>query len=396
MLQQISKKQNNQFLLISGIILLAFNLRPAITAVGPLVTTIQKELHINNLEAGLITTIPLIAFAVLSPLVARFSRLWGNEKTLFIALLILTIGIFIRYTANIWVLYTGTLIIGSGIAIMNVLLPSVIKSDFPKKIGLMTSIYTTAMCAMAGLASGLSVPLSDGAGLGWEKTLAAWGFLSIIGVLFWVPQLQINHKNKINNTSPQVTKSIWSSRTAWYISIFMGLQSFVFYCIIAWLPAILLSKEMNSHTAGWMLLFVQIVGLPATFFAPIIAGKQKKMWTTIATIAAMNLIGFAGLSLFHQTGWIITSITILGLSSGGSISLAYMIITTKANDHRQAAELSGMAQAVGYFLAALGPVLLGFTYDQTSNWLYPILIIQLANVLLLVSGVKSVLKKAII
>lgn len=396
MFQKITTKQSNQFLLISGIIMLAFNLRPAITAVGPLVTTIQQELHINNLEAGLITTIPLIAFAVLSPLVARFSRLWGNEKTLFIALLILTIGIFIRYTANIWVLYTGTLIIGSGIAIMNVLLPSVIKSDFPHKIGVMTSIYTTAMCAMAGLASGLSIPLAEGAGFGWEKTLASWGFLSIIGLLLWSPQLRANKKNKIDIPSPEAKQSIWNSRTAWYISIFMGLQSFIFYCIVAWLPAILIGKEMNEHMAGWMLLYVQIVGLPATFSAPIIAGKQKKMWTTIATIAAMNLIGFAGLNLFHQTGWIITSITILGLSSGGSISLAYMIITTKANDHQQAAELSGMAQAVGYLLAALGPVLLGFTYDQTSNWLYPILIIQLANVLLLISGVKSVLKKAII
>ncbi len=366
-IQDESKWFKKRWLLILGVIFLAFNLRPAITAVGPLIATIQKSLGINNLEAGLLTTIPLIAFAVLSPLVAKFSRRWGNEKTLFLALLILTAGIFIRYSHQLGFLYAGTLIIGSGIAVMNVLLPSVIKSDFPKRIGLMTSIYTTAMCAMAGLASGVSVPLAEGAGLGWEKAMASWGFLAIIGIALWIPQLKANKTNSSNQAAAYPHPSIWKSRTAWHISLFFGFQSFVFYCLIAWLPAILLSKGMDESTAGWMLLFVQIIGLPSTFFAPI---------------------------LFYQAGLLVASIAMIGLSTGGSISIAYMIISTKAKDHQQAAELSGMAQAAGYFLAAFGPVLLGFTFDQTNRWLEPILLILLVNAFMVLAGTHALRSQA--
>jgi len=383
-----------RWLLILGIIFLAFNLRPAITAVGPLIAIIQKNLGINNLEAGLLTTIPLIAFAVLSPLVAKWSRRWGNEKTLFLALLILTAGIFIRYSHQLILLYAGTLIIGSGIAVMNVLLPSVIKSDFPKRIGLMTSIYTTAMCAMAGLASGVSVPLAEGAGLGWEKALAAWGFLALVGIVLWIPQLKANPSRANSQAAAYPHPSIWKSRTAWYISIFFGFQSFVFYCLIAWLPAVLLSKGMNENTAGWMLLFVQIIGLPSTFFAPIIASKLKKMGTAIVAIGLINLLGFGGLILFQHAGFLVASTALIGLSTGGSISIAYMIISSKAKDHQQAAELSGMAQAAGYVLAAFGPVLLGFTFDQTHRWLEPLLLILLANAFMVLAGTRAMHTKA--
>jgi CP family cyanate transporter-like MFS transporter len=393
-IQNDSKWIKKRWVLILGIIFLAFNLRPAITAVGPLIAIIQKSLGINNLEAGLLTTIPLIAFAVLSPLVAKFSRRWGNEKTLFLALLILTAGIFTRYSHQLGFLYAGTLIIGSGIAVMNVLLPSVIKSDFPKRIGLMTSIYTTAMCAMAGLASGVSVPLAEGAGLGWEKALVVWGFLAIIGIALWIPQLKANQSSASGQAADYPHPSIWKSRTAWYISIFFGFQSFVFYCLIAWLPAVLLSKGMNENTAGWMLLFVQIIGLPSTFLAPIIASRLKKMGTAIIVIGLLNLLGFGGLIAFHQAGFLIASIAMIGLSTGGSISIAYMIISSKAKDHRQAAELSGMAQAAGYFLAAFGPVLLGFTFDQTNRWLEPLLLILLANAFMVFAGTRAMHMKA--
>ncbi|WP_423127006.1 CynX/NimT family MFS transporter [Gaoshiqia sp. Z1-71] len=396
MVQTEKGQKSGQLGLIIGIILIAFNLRPAITSVGPLVTTIQDRLGINNLEAGFLTTIPLMAFALFSPFVALAGRRWGNERTLLVALVILSAGVFIRYTENISILYLGTLVIGSGIAIINVLLPSVVKSDFPTKIGLMTSLYTTAMCGMAGLASGVSIPLTENAGLGWKNTLLVWGLLAVAGVLVWLPQVRVKHRTEANRKKPHPGQSVWKSDTAWFVSAFMGLQSFVFYCLIAWLPAILHSKGMNNQTAGWMLLFVQFIGLPATFFSPIIALKMKKMWHSIAVIVSLNLAGFSGLMFFNSDTWLILSITVVGLSTGGSISIAYMIISTKARDSFHAAELSGMVQSVGYLLAAFGPVLLGFFFDKTGSWLVPVLIIQLANVLMLYSGVRSVNPRAVI
>ncbi len=151
---------------------------------------------------------------------------------------------------------------------------------------------------------------------------------------------------------------------------------------------------MDESTAGWMLLFVQIIGLPSTFFAPIIASKLKKMGTSIAVIGLLNLLGFGGLILFYQAGLLVASIAMIGLSTGGSISIAYMIISTKAKDHQQAAELSGMAQAAGYFLAAFGPVLLGFTFDQTNRWLEPILLILLVNAFMVLAGTHALRSQA--
>ncbi len=390
MIEKDSEVKGTSALLIIGIIFIAFNLRPAITSVGPLVVSIRDYFGINNLEAGFLTTIPLVAFAVISPFVAKISRRIGNELTLQLALLVLISGILIRYIDQLWLMYLGTLIVGAGIAVSNVLLPGIIKADFPKKIGLMTSIYTTAMCAMAGLASGISIPISDGAGLGWQNTLLIWAILAIIGSLLWLPQLRNNQKSSTFDDDKSDGKSIWNSSMAWWVTVFMGLQSFLFYCIIAWLPSLLQSKGMSDQLAGWMLLFVQIIGLPATFFVPIIALRLKRKEIVVVIIGLMNMLGFGGLLLFNHPILLVASIGIFGLSMGGSISLAFAIISLRSKNSRQANELSGMAQSIGYLLAATGPVLLGFVFDRTGSWLMPLLIIQFVNLGMFISGMKSV------
>ncbi len=390
MIEKDSEVKGTSALLIIGIIFIAFNLRPAITSVGPLVVSIRDYFGINNLEAGFLTTIPLVSFAVISPFVAKISRRIGNELTLQLALLVLISGILIRYIDQLWLMYLGTLIVGAGIAVSNVLLPGIIKADFPKKIGLMTSIYTTAMCAMAGLASGISIPISDGAGLGWQNTLLIWAILAIIGSLLWLPQLRNNQKSSTFDDDKSDGKSIWNSSMAWWVTVFMGLQSFLFYCIIAWLPSLLQSKGMSDQLAGWMLLFVQIIGLPATFFVPIIALRLKRKEIVVVIIGLMNMLGFGGLLLFNHPILLVTSIGIFGLSMGGSISLAFAIISLRSKNSRQANELSGMAQSIGYLLAATGPVLLGFVFDRTGSWLMPLLIIQFVNLGMFISGMKSV------
>lgn len=386
----------DRIVLFTGIIFLSFNMRPAITSAGPIIHLIQQDLRINNLATGIITTIPLLAFALFSSFVSAMTSWWGNRKMLFVALILIVMGMFIRYTENVYILYLGTLIIGIGITVINVLIPSIIKSDFPGKVGFLTSIYSTSMAAVAGLASGLSVPLAVGAGLGWRKTLLIWGILPILALIVWIPQLKRKERIEVVKQDKMQDKSIWKSAIAWHVTLFMGFQSLIFYCVIAWLPTILLNKGMSIQMAGFMLLLVQIVGLPFTFFLPILASKLMRKWISIAIIAVMNLIGFLGLILFHQTGLLVLSIAIFSLSTGGSISLAYMIISEKSSDPLKVAKLSGMSQSFGYLLAATGPVLMGFTYDQTKNWIYPILIIQVANILLLLSGIRAINPKATI
>ena len=384
-----SAKKGQSLILICGIIFVAFNLRPAITAVSPIINSIQGYFGINNLEAGFLTTIPLLAFAVFSPFVAGISRRLGNGLTMQLAMVVLLAGFLIRYIDHLGMMYLGTLIIGAGIAVSNVLLPGIIKSAFPQRMGLMTSIYTTAMCAMAGLASGVSIPLSQGAGFGWRNTLLIWGVLAFVGCLLWLPQLTRN-KLELSTEVRSADHSVWHSSKAWWVTLFMGSQSFLFYCIIAWLPAILQSKGMSDQFAGWMLLFVQIIGLPSTFLGPILLLRTNRKELIMILVGVMNLLGFAGLMLFEQPVMQIISIGIFGLSMGASFSLVFAVIGVRASNSQQVAELSGMAQSVGYLLAAFGPVLLGFVFDHTGSWLIPLLIIQLVNAGMLLASVMSV------
>ena len=164
-----------KFMLMLGIIFVAFNLRPAITSVGPLVGIIQKDLDLMHWSVGLLTSLPLIAFSFVSPVVPKLSRRLGNERALILGLVILFMGIGLRFMSMAFFLFAGTLLVGVGIAICNVLLPSIVKGKFPLKVGLMTSIYSTSMGLMASLASGVSIPLAEGLNLGWQNTLIIWG-----------------------------------------------------------------------------------------------------------------------------------------------------------------------------------------------------------------------------
>ena len=155
----VSKKEKwtaTSWLLAIGIIFIALTLRSPLTAVGPVIQEIKESLHISNVLAGFITTIPLLAFAVVSPIVPKISRKYTVEKALMLATIILTIGILIRSTGSVAMLFLGTTLIGVGIAFGNVLLPSLIKLKFPLQVGLITACYTVAMNASASIAAGIS------------------------------------------------------------------------------------------------------------------------------------------------------------------------------------------------------------------------------------------------
>src|SRR5699024_5257811 len=267
-----------QTILITGIILVAFNLRPAITSIGPIIGVIRDDTGLTNSAVGLLTSLPLVAFAIMSPIAPKIANRYTTEIALLIGLIILFIGIQIRSISIIGLIFAGTLLVGFGIAILNVLLPSVIKDKFPLKIGLMTSVYTTAMGIIAALASGLSVPLAVTLDWGWQLTLLFWAIPSILGAVFWIYLALQSGKDKQktiyqNPTGSNISTPMWKSTLAWQIAFYMGLQSFLFYTIISWLPEILHSSGLNMTTAGWMLSFAQVIGLPASFVVPILAER---------------------------------------------------------------------------------------------------------------------------
>ncbi|MCL7748338.1 CynX/NimT family MFS transporter [Halalkalibacter alkaliphilus] len=349
-----------------GLMLVAFNLRSSITAVGPLISTIRIDTNLSNSVIGLLTTLPLLAFGAFSILAPKIGRKWGNETTVFIALLILTMGILFRSTGMVFALFFGTAMLGLGIAICNVLIPGIVKGRFPEKMGLMTGIYTTSMALMAAFASGVSIPLAQGFNLGWEKSLAVWAILAGVAVLAWIPQLRKQKSPAQVSQSPN--SSIWSSKLAWQVTFFMGFQSCIFYCIIAWIPEILVSRGIDIPTAGWLLTLTQIVGLPATLLVPILAGRLSNQKGIVLGIALLYTVGFLGIYLGGSLGLMSVYMMCLGVAQGAGISLSLSLFGLRSQNAYDAANLSGMAQSAGYLLAALGPLLMGLFFDLFQSW----------------------------
>jgi MFS transporter, CP family, cyanate transporter len=374
-------------LLIIGIIFIATNLRSPLTSVGPLIGMLRDNLAISNSVLGLITTIPLLAFGVFSSLSPKLARRMGMERLLFISLIILTIGIIVRSVAGEIMLFTGTILIGLAISVCNVLLPSLIKRDFEQNVGLMTGVYSVSMNLCGAIASGISVPLATGKNLGWNGALGVWAILSFISIFLWLPQLrniripQSIDVKKVNSTD----FNIWKSPIAWNVTFFMGLQSLIFYVSVAWLPEILIQKGISTASAGWILSLMQLAILPITFIVPILAGRMSNQRFLVIMTTILYLLGIFGL-LYGGYLIIILSVILIGIAVGSSFSLSMMFFSLRTKTAYQSAELSGMAQSIGYLLAAIGPVLFGILHVITKGWAVPLSMMMIAAILLLISG----------
>ncbi|MGC5772686.1 CynX/NimT family MFS transporter [Paenibacillus pabuli] len=383
-------------LIILGIIFIAANLRTPLTSVGPLVSLIRDDVHISNTLAGLITTVPLLAFALLSPLVPKLGRRYGVERIILIALIILTVGIVIRSISGAANLFIGTAILGFAIAVCNVLLPSIIKRDFPDKIGSMTGVYSISMSLCGAIASGISVPLAVNAGLKWQGALGIWGILSFISILCWLPQLRNQTKHTATTSQHMASNdvNVWRSPLAWQVTLFMGIQSMVFYVLIAWLPEILKEQGIGSNQSGWYLSIMQLALLPFTFIVPVIAGRMSSQRLLVVITTILLITGTLGL-LYGSSNIILLWIIILGIGGGFAFSLSMMFFGLRTENAHQAAELSGMAQSIGYLLAAIGPALIGYLHDATNSWNLPLFILLGASVALFLVGIGAARNRSV-
>ncbi|MEG0249360.1 MAG: MFS transporter [Peptostreptococcus sp.] len=405
-------KKSSSMIMIIGILFIAANLRAPLTSVGPLVSLIRESLHISNTLAGMITTLPLFAFALFSPLVPAIARKFETEVVIFYSVIMLTVGILLRSWSAGFGLFLGTVVIGLSISVGNVLIPSFIKKEFPEQIGLMTGLYSVFMNIFAALASGISIPLALGLGLGWSGALRVWAILSFVSIIIWIPQLKRKRQEKfdlenltntskisdefkasteineaINKHKPTAEKtSMWKSPLAWQVTIYMGLQSMVFYCMVAWLPDILIQQGMSSGNAGWMLSLMQLALIPMTFVGSVLAGRRASQRSLVTLGSVCVIIGLLGLLLFGNSGFVFLFIIILGIGAGFNFSLSMMFFNLRTKNADEAARLSGMAQAIGYLLAAFGPMFFGYLHDSTSNWSMPLVILIGFSATCLIAG----------
>jgi len=378
-------------LLTAAIISISFVLRAPITSLGPLAEVIHKDVGISNGFIGFLSTLPLIAFSVCSPIISRLSSRFGIFTTMLAGLILIAAGGILRSYTGIPGLVVGTVVLGMGIATGNVLLPSIIKLRFPNHIGIGTSIYITSMAVFASVGAGVSYPLAVGLGLGWKTALVIWSGVAFIAIISWLPQLGLNKETKNTTIKPTAAKAngknLLRSPLAWHLTLYMGFQSFNFYTITAWLPSIIMDNGMTPEKAGYMALGFQLIGIPASFAVPIFASRIKNQ-----SIIAIGTSGtyFIGLICFLTTEplpLILISLVSLSFGAAASFSWIMTMVGLRSADAEDAARLSGMSQAIGYLFAAVGPTLCGVLYDLTNSWTFIAVLLSVVTALMTVSGI---------
>jgi CP family cyanate transporter-like MFS transporter len=361
-------------LLIAGILLVAANLRGALTSVGPLLETIRREQGLTAGQAGLLSALPLLTFAVFSPQVPKLARRVGMERLLWFALAVLAGGILLRSLPVPGLLWFGTVLLGMAIAVGNVLLPALLKRDFPDRVAPMTSLYSVTMGVVGAMVSGFAVPLAGALPGGWRTALGYLAGLALIAFAVWVPQA----KGQAKPVALPVTvgRTPWRSGLAWQVTGYMGLQSFGFYIVLAWFPAIMTSNGVSEENSGWLLLVLQVLGVTMSAVIPLVANKMADQRLLAGAGSLLSLSGYLGMLLAPELAllWAV----IVGLASGVCFVLALLFFTLRAADSFGAAALSGMAQAVGYLFAATGPVLFGALHDMTGGWTLPMIVLMVA------------------
>ena len=367
----------------------AINLRASITAVGPIIDDIRADLGLSSAAAGLLTTLPVLAFAGASPVAVPLSRRIGIERTLAGALALLLGGILLRVTGSTWAAFTGTALLGVAIAGGNVLLPALVKRDLPARIGPVTSLYVTLMVAFAGIASAISVPLADDAGLGWQGALAVWAVPAAVGLVVWLPRAARSRAPALGAGEGRLRPTrMRRSAIAWWVTAYMGLQSFAFYVLVAWFPDLLQDDGVPAATAGALMGIMQAASLLATIAVPVLATRSASQRRLVVASSALGIFAAVGLVIAPGDLALLWTLAV-GIAGGSTLSLALAFFVLRTRDGADAAALSGMAQSIGYAFAATGPFAIGALHDATDSWTAPAIVLAIVWALILVVGLAA-------
>lgn len=392
-------KVNNNWGVILAIVFIASTLRAPLTSVGLVVDEIKQVMEINNSVAGILTTIPLIIFAIVSPFVSKVTARLTMSRTILYSTMLLIVALYLRIAGDFTLFLIGTGILGIAIAFGNVVLPSYVKWYFPMQIGLATGIYSGTMNFTAGLGGGLSFPLSEITPLGFRLSLSFWILFAIIAIILWIPKarkgVQLEKATAIAEQQDRPKKvTITKSKLAWMVALTMGFQSMVFYTVVAWVPSILVDRGLDPSTAGYLLMLNQFSQVPMTFTFPIIASKLKDQRILVVIITALFLVGF---SLFFTQSLVllIIGIIIVGLAMGACFSLCMTFFSIRARTSDGSISLSGFGQSVGYLIAAVGPFLIGYLHDATESWDSGIIALIVMSVLFFVFGYPAAKNKVV-
>jgi CP family cyanate transporter-like MFS transporter len=352
--------------MLVGLGLVALNLRPAVTSVGPLLEEIVRSLGFDRTEAGILTTLPVLCFGLIGPLAPVLGRRFGAENVIFVALITVAIGCAMRLVPSGPLLYASSVVAGIAIGIMNVLLPGIVKRDFPERVGAVTGFYTMMLCVGAAGAAALAPQVELVFTTDWTMALAVWGILALAALPAWAPLRAHFHSRPQARIAE--TRNLWTNALAWQVTIYLGLASSLAYSVFGWGAKILQDRGMDVPASGLMLGLSILVQGAGAQVAPLMAGRRGDLRFSALLMLAFGLAGLLGY-LFAPMGIMWLCSVVLGIGQGGAFAIALTMIAQRGGNPETAARLSGMTQSVGYVMGALaGPLAVGLVHDAFGGW----------------------------
>lgn len=373
--------------LVITIIVLGLSLRMPILSVSPLLDTITNDLNLTAVQAGWLSTIPVLCFGTVALASQPLTRKWGMDAILLAMFFIMLTGMMLRTLEPVWLLFGGTVLVGAGIAVSNVILPGFIKREAPNRVGPMTSVYSAAISGSGAIGAGATIPIMNALDLDWRGALRWPAVVVVIGVIVLIPwQVSARSGRKTKAPARTTHTNLWRNKLAWWVTGYMGMQSFLFFATTGWLPTYLISEGMSEQRAGFMLSLSPLFGVAGSFIAPLLVYKRSDQRWLVWMSSLFCAFGLTGMVL-SPTSLTLLWVATFGFGSGMTLSIALTFIGLRTPDAHHAADLSMMSQAVGYSIAALGPIGIGFAHDLVGNWQIPFAIILLSTVLLTLVGI---------
>lgn len=350
----------------AGFVAVGLSQRSLLVAPAPLTPQLRADTHFSAGLTSLLTVLPLLCFGVFATVAPKVADRWGLDRCIVASAAVAAVGVGIRSAPGVTALFVGSAVIGAGVAVNNVLLPALIKRDFAARTGLALGFYTLLLNGGAALASATSVPLATDLHLGWRTVLALWGILPILAALLLAPRLAVPSRTSETHDGA-VRVRLRSSGLAWAVSVFMALQSLLYYALVAWLPSVLVDAGMTPRSAGATAAVMSIAGVALSFIVPVAAmrlGSQRGLVTLSVGGFAIGLTGMLVAPVPLAWLWMLA----LGVGQGTGIALALSFLVLRTTTAHEAARLSGMAQTLGYLVAACGPLMFGIAHDLTGRW----------------------------
>ncbi|MGC2191275.1 MAG: MFS transporter [Candidatus Dormiibacterota bacterium] len=363
------------WLAVLAILLLAFNLRLAVSSIPP----ILADLQLGAAGQSLLVTVPVLCFGLAALAGPWLRRRLGEEQLLLAVIEALAAGLAIRAIwPTTWGLFAGTVVAALAVAIMNVVVPAVIRGRFAGHAAAMTSAYTVSLSVGAGLAAGLTVPLLH-ATRSLHFALGVWALPAAVACLVWVTQVATwrptaGQRQSTNPPAGASRTRLWTSPVAWGVTGFFGLQSLVYYAVLSWLPSVYRARGDSPASAGFLLAILATIGIIGNLAGPALASRTKDQRLAVLMGISITAVGVLGV-LFGPLSTAVLWVCILGIGTGATFALALLLVVVRSANATTAVRLSAMAQGTGYLIAASGPLALGLVRAVSGGWTVPLILL---------------------